>query len=60
MMRPRMISGCTILSLARLQELVGSSYALLDPILPTKGRFLSRWRLQLNIDDEILKGIASI
>jgi predicted transcriptional regulator of viral defense system len=46
-------------ALTRLQELVGSSYALLDPILPAEGRFLSRWRLQLNIDDENLKGIAS-
>lgn len=45
--------------LASLQELVGSSYALLDPLLPTDGRFLARWRLQLNINPEILKGIAS-
>lgn len=45
--------------LIRLQEMVGPSYALLDPILPVEGRFLSRWRLQLNIEDEILKGIAS-
>ncbi len=46
-------------ALARLQELVGPSYALLDPILPAEGRFLRRWRLQLNIDDKILNGIAS-
>jgi predicted transcriptional regulator of viral defense system len=45
--------------LVGLQELVGPSYALLDPLLPAGGRFLSRWRLQLNIDPEILKGIAS-
>jgi len=42
-----------------LQELVGPSYALLDPILPTDGRFLKRWRLRLNIDAETLKGITS-
>jgi len=42
-----------------LQELVGPSYALLDPILPTSGRFIRRWRLQINIDTETLKGIAS-
>ena len=46
-------------TLASLQELIGASYALLDPILPADGRFLARWRLQLNIDSEILKGIAS-
>ena len=45
--------------LAGLQESVGSSYALLDPILPRDGRFLRRWRLQLNIDFETLKGLAS-
>lgn len=45
--------------LARLQEQIGPSYALLDPLLPKNGRFLSRWRLQLNIDTETLKGIAS-
>ncbi len=45
--------------LARLQEMVGSSYALLDPILPAEGRFLSRWRLQLNIDEKSLNGIGS-
>jgi predicted transcriptional regulator of viral defense system len=46
-------------TLARVQELVGPSYALLDPILPASGRYTARWRLQLNIDLEILKGIAS-
>ncbi|MFA5874454.1 MAG: type IV toxin-antitoxin system AbiEi family antitoxin [Anaerolineales bacterium] len=45
--------------LSSLQELVGPSYALLAPLLPADGRFLARWRLQLNIDPEILKGIAS-
>ena len=45
--------------LAGLQKLVGPSYALLDPLLPAGGRFLSRWRLQLNIDPEILKRIGS-
>jgi predicted transcriptional regulator of viral defense system len=45
--------------LTSLQELVGPSYALLDPILPADGRFLRRWRLRLNIDVETLKGITS-
>lgn len=45
--------------LAGLQGLIGSSYALLDPLQPAVGRFLRRWRLQLNINAEILKGIAT-
>lgn len=45
--------------LSRLQGQIGPSYALLDPLLPKNGQFLSRWRLQLNIDTETLKGIAS-
>ncbi len=45
--------------LSRLQGQIGPSYALLDPFLPKSGQFLSRWRLQLNIDTETLKGIAS-
>lgn len=45
--------------LSRLQGQIGPSYALLDPFLPKSGQFLSRWRLQLNIDIETLKGIAS-
>jgi len=45
--------------LASLQEMVGPSYALLDPVLPASGRFLKRWRLQLNIDPETLEGVAS-
>ena len=45
--------------LSRLQGQIGPSYALLDPLLPKSGQFLSRWRLQLNIDTETLKGIAS-
>jgi predicted transcriptional regulator of viral defense system len=45
--------------LVSLHALVGSSYALLDPLLSADGRFLARWRLQLNIDDETLKGIGT-
>ena len=45
--------------LTSLQELIGSSYALLDPLLPEEGHYLARWRLRLNIDTEILKGITS-
>ncbi len=46
-------------TLSQLHGQIGPSYALLDPLLPKSGQFLSRWRLQLNIDSETLKGIAS-
>lgn len=46
-------------TLTSLQKLVGPSYALLDPLLPEEGHYLARWRLRLNIDTQILKGIAS-
>ena len=34
----------------RLQDNLTASYAILDPLLPTEGRFLARWRLRLNVD----------
>ncbi len=43
---------------ASLHELIGPSYALLDPVLPPDGRFVARWRLRLNIDADILKAVA--
>lgn len=39
--------------------MIGSSYALLDPVMPAEGNYLARWRLRLNIDGETLKGITS-
>jgi len=45
--------------LDKLHELVGPSYALLDPLLPADGHFVAHWRLRLNIDPDILKGVAS-
>lgn len=42
-----------------LQALVGPSYALLDPFLPEAGVYLSRWKLRINIDPEMLQKAAS-
>ncbi len=41
-----------------LQEMVGTSYALLDPLLPAGGSYLARWRLQLNLESETLQSIV--
>ena len=41
-----------------LQEMVGSSYARLDPLLPNDGPYLARWRLRLNLEPETLLGIV--
>jgi predicted transcriptional regulator of viral defense system len=38
------------LELERLQENLTASYAILDPLLPAEGKFMSRWRLRLNVD----------
>jgi len=42
-----------------LRDLVGSSYALLDPLLPVEGRRLARWRLRINSNPDNLKGILT-
>jgi predicted transcriptional regulator of viral defense system len=41
-----------------LQEMVGSSYARLDPLLPESGPYLARWRLQLNLESETFQSIV--
>ena len=41
-----------------LQEMVGASYARLDPLLPDGGPYLARWRLRLNLEPETLQAIV--
>ena len=43
----------------QLQEMIGASYALLDPMLPAEGAYLARWRLRINVDTDTLKGIVT-
>ena len=43
----------------QLHGMIGTSYALLDPILPAEGPYLARWRLRINVDTETLKGIVA-
>jgi len=46
--------------LDRLRDRLTSSYAVLDPTLPEEGKFLARWRLQLNVmPDEIESVVRS-
>ncbi|HDQ26650.1 MAG TPA: transcriptional regulator [bacterium] len=45
-------------SLELLRERTGKAYVLLDPIMPGNGKYLNRWRLQLNVDNEELRGIG--
>ena len=35
-----------------------ATYSRLDPVLPAEGKYLDRWRLQLNIDPEELRAVA--
>jgi len=45
-------------SLVRLlQDMTGSAYARLDPLLPDSGPYLARWRLRLNIEPETLQSL---
>jgi predicted transcriptional regulator of viral defense system len=44
--------------LARLRGDLTSAYSLLDPVLPPEGRFLSRWRLRLNVSPEEIQAVA--
>jgi predicted transcriptional regulator of viral defense system len=41
-----------------LQEMVGTSYARLDPLLADRGSYLARWRLRLNLEPETLQSIV--
>ena len=43
----------------QLQEMVGPSYALLDHMLASEGAYIARWRLRININPEVLKGIVT-
>lgn len=40
-----------------LQKRLGRAYVRLDPILPAGGKFLARWRLQLNVAAEEIRAI---
>ncbi|MDI6892288.1 MAG: type IV toxin-antitoxin system AbiEi family antitoxin [Actinomycetota bacterium] len=44
----------------QLQDFIkgSKSYALFDPSLPNEGKYLSRWRLKVNIEPEELKSIV--
>lgn len=42
----------------RLRRDITATYSLLDPLLPTEGRFLTRWRLRLNVSSEELRAVV--
>lgn len=44
-------------ALARLQYLLTATYQRFDPLLPAEGRFVSRWKLQLNISAEEIDAV---
>lgn len=45
-------------TIEKLQEMVGTSYARLDPVLADCGPYLARWRLRLNLEPETLQSIV--
>jgi predicted transcriptional regulator of viral defense system len=46
-------------ALASLHDLVGPSYAPLEPLLPSNGHYLARWRLRVNLNPDNLKAILT-
>ena len=40
-----------------LRKKLTATYVLLDPMLPTEGKFIARWRLRLNVSPEEIKAI---
>lgn len=46
-------------ALERLRAELTSSYALLDPLMPTDGPYQARWRLRLNVEPDELHAIVS-
>ena len=45
--------------LASLQSKLTTTYQLLDPNLPTEGKYLSKWKLRLNVTEEELRIIGA-
>jgi predicted transcriptional regulator of viral defense system len=43
----------------RLRQRLTATYHLLDPVLPAEGKFLSRWRLRLNVSPEEIRMLRS-
>ena len=44
--------------LERLRERLTMTYSILDPIMPAEGKFLARWRLQLNVSPEEIETVV--
>ena len=40
-----------------LRKKITAAYVLLDPMMPAEGKFMSRWRLRLNVSPEEIKTI---
>jgi predicted transcriptional regulator of viral defense system len=41
-----------------LRRKLTTTYVCLDPVLPAEGRYLRRWRLQLNVTSEELQAVG--
>ncbi len=46
-------------TLEKLQGRISQSYAILDPFLPDEGKYLSQWKIKVNIDPDDLEKAAS-
>jgi predicted transcriptional regulator of viral defense system len=42
-----------------LQNALTATYSLLDPLLPREGKYLSRWKLRLNVTREEIEAVRT-
>jgi len=57
-----LLEVCEVLApdeIARLRSKLTATYHLLDPVLPPGGKFLSRWRLRLNVSPDEIRMLRS-
>jgi predicted transcriptional regulator of viral defense system len=47
----------TVADQERLRESAGGTYSLLDPVLPSQGKYTTRWHLRLNVDPDEFRAV---
>jgi predicted transcriptional regulator of viral defense system len=47
----------TVADRERLRESAGGTYSLLDPVLPSQGKYTNRWHLRLNVDPDEIRAV---
>jgi predicted transcriptional regulator of viral defense system len=48
----------TMVDRERLRSHATGSYSLLDPVMPSAGKYIARWHLRLNVDPEEIRTVV--